>query len=114
MMSHDSYVDLIGHLDDLVAIFEEHPDERTREQVTALLGGLDALHREGLSRLVVALHEAGGGVLLEQAARDPVVKILLGLYDLAELDLPEQQQVPEPSGFVMLDDVRVLSDEDIV
>lgn len=90
MMPHETYLNLIRQLDDLVTIFEHHPDPATQEQATALLSGLDLLHREGLGRLVGAIRDAGADDLLDQATADPVVKILLGLYDLADLDIPEE------------------------
>lgn len=103
-ISYESYVTLIGHLDDLIAGFEDDPDPATRERAVALLGGLDALHREGLTRLVALLREAGAGSAVERAAADPVVGILLGLYDLADLPVPEAPQ--PPPGFVPLDSLR--------
>jgi nitrite reductase/ring-hydroxylating ferredoxin subunit len=90
MMPYETYVNLLRQLDDLVTIFEHHPDPATQEQVAALLGGLDLLHREGLGRLVGALREAGADELLDRATADPIVKTLLGLYDLVDLDIPEE------------------------
>lgn len=109
MLAYETYVNLIKQLDDLVAIFEHHPDPTTREQAITLLSGLDLLHREGLTRLVGALREAGGQALLDQAAADPVVEILLGLYDLVALDLPEAPQSgpTRPPGFIPLEGIRV-------
>ncbi len=105
MFSYESYIHLIQQLDELVALFEQHPDPATRERVTSLLSGLDLLHREGLKRLVDALRAAGAEEALHQATADPVVAILLGLYDLVELDLPEEP-LP-PSGFVPLAEIAV-------
>ncbi|MDQ4077537.1 MAG: hypothetical protein M3220_14985 [Chloroflexota bacterium] len=114
MMPYETYVNLIQQLDDLVAIFEHHPDPTTREQVTALLSGVDLLHREGLRRLVESLREAGGDELLERAAADPVVEILLGLYDLVELDLPEEPQPQATSSamFIPLEDITIPKERD--
>lgn len=103
-MPYETYLNLIAQVDDLVDRFEHHPDATTREQALALLEGVDALHREGLTRLVEALREAGAGDLVARAAEDPVVEILLGLYDLVELDLPEEQG---SSSFVPVDRVAV-------
>lgn len=103
-LAYESYVTLIGHLDDLIAGFEDDPDPATRERAVALLGGLDALHREGLTRLVGLLREAGAGAAVERAAADPVVGILLGLYDLADLPVPKSPAAPP--GFVPLDSLR--------
>jgi hypothetical protein len=88
------YFDVIREVDALIAELQRHPDPETRAQAEALLGGLDALHREGLGRLIAALHTGGAGDLVEEAARaDPVIGVLLGLYDLVPLALP-----PEPAG----------------
>jgi hypothetical protein len=108
-VSHETYLNLIRQLDDLVAIFEHHPDEATREQAVALLSGLDMLHHEGLGRLVESLRTAGVGEILDQAVqKDPIVKTLLGLYGLAELDLPEEAPEPVTSPhFVPLDQLTV-------
>ncbi len=93
-LEYDTYLRLIDQLDDLIAAFEQHPDITTRERAITLLGGLDALHREGLGRLVERLRAAGAGEMLDHALSDPVVRTLLGLYDLAELDLPEEAPPP--------------------
>jgi nitrite reductase/ring-hydroxylating ferredoxin subunit len=91
LMPFETYLNLIQQLDDMVVGFENHPDLRTREQVVTLLEGVDALHREGLRRLVAALRAAGAGAQVDRATADPVVKTLLGLYDLADLGLPDER-----------------------
>jgi toluene monooxygenase system ferredoxin subunit len=106
MMPYETYLNLIKQLDDLVVVFEHHPDPATQEQVAALLSGLDLLHREGLGRLVGALRDAGADAQLEQATADPVVKILLGLYDLADLDIPEEAPA-QPMPFVPVQQLTV-------
>ncbi len=106
MMPYETYLSLIRQLDDLVAVFEHHPDPATQEQVTALLSGLDLLHREGLGRLVGALRDAGADALLDQATADPVVKTLLGLYDLAELDIAEEAPA-QPTPFIPVEQLTV-------
>jgi hypothetical protein len=105
-LEYDSYLRLIDQLDDLIAAFEQHPDITTRERAITLLGGLDTLHREGLGRLVERLRSAGAGEMLDHAASDPVVKTLLGLYDLAELDLPEDAP-PANVAFVPIEALTV-------
>lgn len=108
-MPYESYVNLIQQIDDLVSIFEHHPDPVTREQAVALLSGLDLLHREGLRRLVGALRDAGADALMEQAAADPVVETLLGLYDLVDLQLPDAtpSEPAAPSGFIPLESLTM-------
>jgi hypothetical protein len=97
-MLHEHYLDLLDRIDRQIAAFDEHPDEGVREQTAALLRNVDLLHREGLVRLVAALRADGAADRLERAvAADPVVRILLGLYGLAELDLPDEPP-PAPAG----------------
>lgn len=106
MLSYESYLTLIRQVDELVELFEQHPDPATRERLTALLSGLDALHREGITRLVKMLREAGAGPAVEQAVADPVVEILLGLYDVVELDLPEEpEQAAVATTFVPIENL---------
>jgi hypothetical protein len=92
---------LLVQVDDLTATFDREADETVRERVFASLTGINLLHREGLTRLVREVREAGAGVGIERALeQDEVVKTLLGLYDLAELDVPEH---PSQLGFVPLE-----------
>lgn len=100
MISEETYVALLVHIDELIRDFELHPDEAARERVFVLLKALDAVHREGLQRLVATLREFSGDALVERVCADPVTRKLLGLYDLAELDLPELKR---PAGFVPLE-----------
>jgi nitrite reductase/ring-hydroxylating ferredoxin subunit/Fe-S cluster biogenesis protein NfuA len=66
-------------------------DERTREEVLALLEGIDVLHRQALGRLLELVTSLGGSGLVERASQDPVVHTLLEMYDLPEAD--ERTQV---------------------
>lgn len=66
-------------------------DERTREEVLALLEGIDVLHRRALGRLLELVTNLGGSGLVEQVSQDPVVRTLLEMYDLPEAD--ERTQV---------------------
>ena len=100
-MLYEHYVDLAGYVDRLITELAEHRDAATREQVVALLEALDLLHREGLVRLADALRAGGAGDALDRAASDdPVVRVLLGLYGLAELDLPPDDSPAHDAGTV--------------
>ncbi len=66
-------------------------DERTREEVFALLDGIDVLHRQALGRLLEQIARLGGHALVERVAQDPIVHTLLKMYDLPEAD--ERTQV---------------------
>jgi nitrite reductase/ring-hydroxylating ferredoxin subunit/Fe-S cluster biogenesis protein NfuA len=80
---------VVQRLDSLVQVFEQHPIIQVRDEAMEMLGLIDALHREGLQRLVAAL-QAQEGTLLNQVLEDPVVRMLLTLYDLLPAEPREQ------------------------
>ncbi len=98
-MSRLAFEALLAHLDALVAAFETHSDTTVREQALELLHHVDAVHREGLSRLVERLGRDHPRWLAEAAA-DPVIRLFLTLYDL----VPPERAVP---GFIPLEHVRL-------
>lgn len=109
-MDYEAYLGLIRSVDVLIEGMATQPDEKGRARVEALLSGLDALHREGLERLVERLKDFGGQELVERLTDDPVVKTLLALYDLAELDVPGEEVAAADGahvGFVPLSEVKV-------
>ena len=90
------------HLDDLVREFEALPLPQVRDRVFELLQTVDALHRSALHRLVELLREQDGGASLRRAADDPIVRILLVLYDLAPEPAPVVE-APGTASFIPLD-----------
>lgn len=70
---------------------ERIQDEQTREQVFALLEGIDALHRHALGRFVEQVRQLGGQGLMDRVSQDAVIQTLLDLYDLSGAD--ERTQV---------------------
>jgi nitrite reductase/ring-hydroxylating ferredoxin subunit/Fe-S cluster biogenesis protein NfuA len=70
---------------------EEIQDEKTREEVFALLEGIDVLHRQGLGRILDLIANLGGPQAVERISQDPIVRTLLEMYDLPEAD--ERTQV---------------------
>jgi len=70
---------------------EEIEDEKTREEVFALLEGIDVLHRQALGRLLELLGSLGDQQLIGRVSQDPIVRTLLEMYDLPEAD--ERTQV---------------------
>ncbi len=70
---------------------EDIEDEKTREEVFALLEGIDVLHRQGLGRILDLIGSLGGQKAVERISQDPVVHTLLEMYDLPEAD--ERTQV---------------------
>lgn len=94
MMPEETFRSLLDQLDQLVALFDDHPDEIVQGQVAALLTAVDMLHREGLARVAEQVKECGGDELFQKVTSDPVVEILFGLYGLVDLDLPEEPAAP--------------------
>ncbi|HYX83276.1 MAG TPA: hypothetical protein VE714_12830 [Gemmatimonadales bacterium] len=91
-MLDQHYLDLLDELSKLIAELEQDP---AHEHVIALLHHIDLVHREGLLRLVDALRTHDAGPLLERIVQeDSVVRILLGLYGLADLNLPPETDTP--------------------
>jgi hypothetical protein len=68
------------------------PDPETRERVLDLLQGIDAIHREALTRLI-RLFKKGD---LEQVVTDPAIRALMELYDLT----PETVGCGEAPDFI--------------
>ncbi len=66
-------------------------DEKTREEVFALLEGIDVLHRQGLGRILDLIANLGGQQAVERISQDPIVRTLMEMYDLPEAD--ERTQV---------------------
>ncbi len=75
---------------DLIQEFDEHPDDDVRERVFALLDGVDALHRAALGRLVALLKEPDAATTWSRAQRDPLIRTVLALYDLAPATEPKR------------------------
>lgn len=70
---------------------ERIEDEKTRDEVFALLEGIDVLHRQGLGRILDLIATLGGQQAVERISQDPIVRTLLEMYDLPETD--ERTQV---------------------
>jgi len=93
-MTDVEFEELLTRLDVLVTEFEHHPDAVVGARAIEMIQHVDALHREGLGRLI-ALIDRRYPQFLQEAARDRVLRILLELYDLAPGS-------PERRGFVPL------------
>ena len=113
-MLNEHYLDLLSNVAALTTELGEDSDVAHAERVEELLRQVDLVHREGLLRLVEALRAEGAGDALDRAVeRDSVVRILLGLYGLAELNLPPEAEVsPEngakpATGFFPMEQLRV-------
>jgi hypothetical protein len=92
-MTRDEFEALLTRLDALIADFEAHPDASVREQALELLRLVDAVHREGLGRLITMIGRRHPDVVSE-AALDPVIRILLALYELEPGASPPAAFIP--------------------
>jgi nitrite reductase/ring-hydroxylating ferredoxin subunit len=87
-LSNDAWEALLADVNERIERMEALPDGETRQQVFALLNGIDAMHREALFRLV-RLFKQG---VLEKVVSDPAIHTLMELYDL----LPESAAPAPP------------------
>jgi len=85
-------------IDGLIQELAAHPDPAVGERAFALLDGVDALHRAALGRLVALLATPDGATVWAQARQDPVIRAVLLLYDLAEVESTavNAAEVPAP------------------
>lgn len=77
-MSNDEWDALLADVNERIAQMEALPDGPAKQQVFELLNGIDALHREGLTRLVRLFKDG----VLEQVVTDPAIHTLMELYDM--------------------------------
>jgi Fe-S cluster biogenesis protein NfuA len=70
-------------LDDLVAGFEQHPDDAVQDGLIAVLRAVDVIHRGALDHLRGLLDIHG---LRQEALADPRVALLFGLYEAQDDD----------------------------
>jgi len=78
--------DVLEEMQRLIAELESHPDPAVRTRVTALLQGIDAVHRVALTHLVGAIHAMAGEAFVNRLAGDPAIRLLLMSYDLLAVD----------------------------
>lgn len=78
--------DALEELGRVADALEAHPDPNVRAQVTALLQGIDAVHRSALTRLVEAIRGMAGDAFVNRLTADPAIRLLLMSYDLLAVD----------------------------
>jgi 3-phenylpropionate/trans-cinnamate dioxygenase ferredoxin component len=83
-MSEDR--DLLEEVQRLIAELESHADASVRASVTALLQGIDVVHRTALTHLVGAIHSMAGEAFMNRLTADPAIRLLLMSYDLIAVD----------------------------
>jgi hypothetical protein len=92
-MTGEEFEALLTRLDALIADFEAHPDSSVSEQALELLRLVDAVHREGLGRLITMISRRHPE-LVSEAVIDPVIRILLALYELEPGGSPRAAFIP--------------------
>jgi len=83
-MSEDR--DVLEEVQRLIAELESHPDASVRTAATALLKGIDAVHRTALTHLVGAIQSMAGEAFMNRLTGDPAIRLLLMSYDLIAVD----------------------------
>jgi len=78
--------DLLEEVRRLIEALESHPDPAVRADVTALLQGIDAVHRTALTHLVDAIRGMAGDAFVNRLAGDPAIRLLLMSYELLAVD----------------------------
>ena len=82
----EQHRDILEEVDRLIGELEAHPDPAVRENVAALLEGIDSVHRTALTHLVAAVHSMGGEAFINRLSADPAIRLLLMSYDLLAVD----------------------------
>ena len=78
--------DILEEVQRLIEALESHPDPAVRADVTALLQGIDAVHRTALTHLVDAIRGMAGDAFVNRLAGDPAIRLLLMSYELLAVD----------------------------
>lgn len=79
-------LDVLKEVERLIAKLQGHHGAAVRDDVTALLEGIDAVHRAGLSHLMQAIRGMAGDAFVNRLVADPAIRILLMSYDLVAVD----------------------------
>ena len=86
-----SYREAWEHIADLADGLANHPDSKVAERVLELLDWVDAVHRDGLGRLIEMIRSWRGEIFLESVARDEITGTMLEAYGLGEGLDPEAE-----------------------
>ncbi|MGI8684104.1 MAG: NifU family protein [Acidimicrobiales bacterium] len=89
-----SYREAWEHIADLADGLANHPDSKVSERVLELLDWVDAVHRDGLGRMIEMTRAWRGEIFLESLARDELVGTMLNAYGLGEgLDSEAEEEI---------------------
>lgn len=79
-----SYREAWEHIAELADGLANHPDAKVSERVLELLDWIDAVHRDGLGRMIEMTRAWRGEIFLEELARDEITGTMLNAYGLGE------------------------------
>ncbi|HEX2699075.1 MAG TPA: NifU family protein [Acidimicrobiales bacterium] len=89
-----TYREAWEHIADLADGLANHPDTKVAERVLELLDWVDAVHRDGLGRMIEMTRAWRGEIFLESLARDEIVGTMLNAYGLGEgLDAEAEEEI---------------------
>jgi Fe-S cluster biogenesis protein NfuA len=89
-----SYREAWEHIAELADGLANHPDSKVSERVLELLDWVDAVHRDGLGRMIDMIRAWRGEIFLESLARDEITGTMLNAYGLGEgLDLEAEEEM---------------------
>jgi len=78
--------DILADVERLIATLQSRYGEDVRDDVGALLAGIDAVHRAGLGHLMQAIRGMAGDAFVNRLIADPAIRMLLMSYDLVAVD----------------------------
>lgn len=78
--------DILDEISRIIETLESHSDPAVRENVAALLEGIDTVHRTALSHLFGAIQGMGGEAFINRLTADPAIRLLFMSYDLLAVD----------------------------
>ncbi|MEP6904773.1 MAG: Rieske 2Fe-2S domain-containing protein, partial [Gemmatimonadales bacterium] len=81
-----SRADILDEISRIIGVLESHSDLGVRENVAALLEGIDTVHRTALSHLFGVIQGMGGDAFINKLTADPAIRLLFMSYDLLAVD----------------------------
>lgn len=78
--------DLLVEVEQLIDRLQHAHGGDVAAEARRLLGGIDAIHRAGLTHLMQAIRSMGGDAFINRLIADPAIRILLMSYDLIAAD----------------------------